>query len=56
MEPNAKFVSSLANKLQRFHVDYESVFWALRELIQADVPLIATEKTHAGPSTNKEDQ
>jgi hypothetical protein len=56
VEPNPQFVSSLANKLQRFHVDYEAVFWALRALIQADVPLVATEKTHAGPSANKENQ
>ena len=56
MEPNSQFVSSLANKLQRFHVDYEAVFWAVRDLIQAGVPLIAAESTHAGPATNKENQ
>jgi hypothetical protein len=40
MEPNPQFVRQLTQKLQRFNVDDEAVFWAIRDLIQSGTPLL----------------
>lgn len=39
MEPNPDLVAHLTQALQRFHVESEAIFWALRDAVNKNIPL-----------------